>query len=154
MKKNIKGFTLIELLVVISLTVFILSVVVTAFMGVRIKSRDAKRTSEIDSLIKAINLYINETGDAPTNKINGVGECLANIPPGNAGDKLKAQRVIAEVPLDPLWPTLMPTVVVGGVPTNINNGMCYYYFKSSTKNYFLGYYLEGSNKIVVVYDNN
>ena len=56
-KKNGAGFTLIELLVVVSIIAILSFTVVTNLSSARAKARDAKRTSDISEIDKAIALY-------------------------------------------------------------------------------------------------
>jgi len=66
--KNImrkKGFTLIELLVVIAVIGLISSIVLVAFGPARKKARDAKGQSELNEIIKAIELKYSDNAVYP-----------------------------------------------------------------------------------------
>ncbi|HEY4483033.1 MAG TPA: type II secretion system protein, partial [Candidatus Paceibacterota bacterium] len=60
MKKYSKGFTLIELLVVIAIIGILSSVVLASLNTARVKARDARRISDINSLQLALELYSND----------------------------------------------------------------------------------------------
>jgi len=62
---NKKGFTIIELLVVISIIGLLSTISVVSLNGARIKSRDAKRVSDVDNIKKAIELYYDDKGEYP-----------------------------------------------------------------------------------------
>ncbi|MBI4122277.1 MAG: type II secretion system protein [Parcubacteria group bacterium] len=63
--KKIAGFTLVELLVVIAI-IGLLTVVGTMITtSVRARARDAKRSANVDQLVKVFDLYINQTGGYP-----------------------------------------------------------------------------------------
>lgn len=76
-KKSYEGFTLIELLVVIAI-ITTLAVVVFAALNPaqRLKdSKDARRTSDVDSILTAIHEYIVDNGGAyPTGLSEGMSE--------------------------------------------------------------------------------
>ena len=57
-----KGFTLIELLVVIAIIGLLASVVFASLGPARAKARDAKRLSELRSVMTALNLYQTQYG--------------------------------------------------------------------------------------------
>lgn len=68
--KNSRGFTLIELLIVIAI-IGILSTLLTAnFIGVRQRSRDATRKSNLRQIQSALELYRSDQGSYPTNVPN------------------------------------------------------------------------------------
>jgi len=65
MKKQ-KGFTLIELLVVIAIIGLLSTLAVVALNNARMKSRDAKRVSDIKQIQTALELYYNDASAYPT----------------------------------------------------------------------------------------
>lgn len=70
MHKKEKGFTLIELLVVIAIIAILSTVVMAGLNSARAKSRDAKRISDIKSMQKSLDLYLDTCGNYP---LIGVG---------------------------------------------------------------------------------
>jgi len=79
MKLNKKGFTLIELLVVIAIIGLLSTLAVVALNTARMKSRDAKRVSDIKQVQTALELYYADTTAypaAPTSNL-GNGDALA-----------------------------------------------------------------------------
>ena len=84
MNKN-KGFTLIELLVVIAIIGVLAAVILASLNSARAKARDAKRIKDIQEIRKAIDLYVDDNGNAPdmgySNCLDSEGwlvECKAN----------------------------------------------------------------------------
>ena len=59
------GFTLVELLVVISIMAILTVVISSSFRTVQMKSRDARRKSDLGSISKALNMYYNDVGAFP-----------------------------------------------------------------------------------------
>lgn len=59
------GFTLVELLVVISIMGVLTVIVSASFRTIQMKSRDARRKSDINSIYKALNMYYNDIGTFP-----------------------------------------------------------------------------------------
>ena len=64
MKKQ-KGFTLIELLVVIAIIGLLSTLAVVALNNARMKSRDAKRISDVKQIQTALELYYNDANAYP-----------------------------------------------------------------------------------------
>lgn len=60
---NKKGFTLIEILTVIAIVGLLSAIAFFAVNNVQARARDAKRTAGVDQLTKALDLYINQTGN-------------------------------------------------------------------------------------------
>lgn len=61
-----KGFTLIELLVVIAIIGLLSTLAVVALNNARLKSRDAKRASDIKQIQTALELYFNDCNQYPS----------------------------------------------------------------------------------------
>ena len=66
MKNNKKGFTLIELLVVIAIIGLLATLSVVALNNARLKSRDAKRVSDIKQIQTALELYYVDINGYPS----------------------------------------------------------------------------------------
>lgn len=64
--KSERGFTLIELLVVIAIIGILSSVVLASLNSARLKSRDAKRISDIKQLQLAFELHFDDNASYPT----------------------------------------------------------------------------------------
>lgn len=63
--KTKSGFTLIELLVVIAIVGMMSSIVLASLNTARAKSRDAKRATDLHSMIVAVESYANDNGHYP-----------------------------------------------------------------------------------------
>jgi len=69
--KRQRGFTLIELLVVMTIMGILTVISVTSFRGAQVKSRDARRKSDLDSMSKSVNMYFSDNGVFPSSLPNG-----------------------------------------------------------------------------------
>lgn len=65
-----KGFTLIELLVVIAIIALLTSVILVSLYNARLKSRDAKRVTDIRQIRNALELYFNECRSYPVSVVS------------------------------------------------------------------------------------
>lgn len=69
------GFTLIELLVVVALIGLLASIVLIALQKARVKSRDAKRISDLRQIVSALELYYDANGSYPPSSCSGGYDC-------------------------------------------------------------------------------
>jgi len=60
-----RGFTLVELLVVMAIIGILASVILASFTSTQAKARDTRRIEDIDSLHKALALYLISAGHYP-----------------------------------------------------------------------------------------
>jgi prepilin-type N-terminal cleavage/methylation domain-containing protein len=138
-----KGFTLIELLVVIAIIGILSTLAVVALQNARLKSRDAKRVSDIKQIQTAMELYFAESNSYPGNAVPGVADTL-----GSSGQACLISTGFTTTAL------CLGTVYMGQVPANITpNGAAYAYLASpatcvgtsanSCSDYGLTFTLEG-----------
>ncbi len=130
-----KGFTLIELLVVIAIIALLSTLSVVALNSARVKSRDARRLSDIKQIRTALEMYFDQNSKYPeTNGVITIGganadfDCLSS---NGLGVKPCTSTVYLEtIPGDP-----RPSV-----------GVYYYDCDSVGATYQLSYHLEGTNQ--------
>lgn len=78
--KDKKGFTLIELLVVIAIIGILSSVVLASLNSARLKSRDARRISDIKQIQLALELYFDSNANYPVTTLTLVPTYIATNP--------------------------------------------------------------------------
>ncbi len=127
------GFTLIELLVVISIIGLLASLAVYNINSARIKARDARRKADLNSLVKALNLYADDIGGLPlsnqcgsdrTGAVHGahVTACPSDGNDWYIGNYLDNHEYTGSPIMDPR----------GGT----TSGCRYYYYTDATGKYF------------------
>lgn len=101
------GFTLIELLVVIAIIGILSSVVLASLNSARVKSRDARRLSDIHQIANALALLASNNGGVfPTtgNTAKCLGtnsSCWAGAATGDATLNTNLQQFLSKIPMDP-----------------------------------------------------
>jgi prepilin-type N-terminal cleavage/methylation domain-containing protein len=142
MKRSYKAFTLIELLVVIAIIGLLSTLAVVALNSARLRSRDAKRVSDIRQIQTALELGFSETQLYPvvTGTQNDLGSATAT-----GGTQVLCN--VSGVPKFQATNAGCSTVYMGLVPRNPTpNGVSYWYDNNppgSPARYHILFSLEG-----------
>ena len=105
-----KSFTIIELMIAIAIVGLLAALVLIAIRDVRKRARDSVRLSDMNQIVKALELYYDKHEKYPDNTDYGENDCLnfdvSNITGdedfGPFLDPLVEEGFFSEVPLDPL----------------------------------------------------
>jgi prepilin-type N-terminal cleavage/methylation domain-containing protein len=125
-----QGFTLIELLVVIAIIALLSSIVFASLNSARMKSRNARRLSEMSQIKLALEMYFDDFGYYPTDNDGGACNCDYSTLPTSAPDFLPS-----------LQTAYLPTVMLD--PLNINTGNIHYgYYSQDGSTYYLMFNME------------
>lgn len=137
MKRTQSGFTLIELLVVIAIIGLLSTLAVVALNSARLRSRDAKRVSDIRQIQTALELGFSETSNYPVAVAPGVVL-------GAAGQKVLCN--VGGVSTLRADTTGCSTIYMGLVPSNPTPGGADYTYISVADSgvYSIGFTLEGA----------
>ncbi len=102
-----KGFTLIELLIVIAIIGILSTLLMTNFIGIRQRARDAQRKSDVRQMQSALELYRSDTGSYPSpNIINSGVSALNSVGcPTSSAFSYSGTIYMKQVPCDPLGST-------------------------------------------------
>ena len=97
---NKNGFTIIELLVSLAIIAMLFSITFTLLSGIRQKSRDARRMSDVREIKKALSLYANQNNKFPSSATETIitGDDIISV-------ELEGAGVISKMPADPMHPT-------------------------------------------------
>ena len=124
-----KGFTLIELLVVIAIIALLSTLSVVALNNARVKSRDARRLSDIKQIRTALEMYFDQNNSYPIDSGNlGHGYNYGCIGPDGFQD------------------TNCPNAYMEVIPSDPKGVYSYVYSSTTGLNYELSYHLEGTNQ--------
>ncbi|HEY4511869.1 MAG TPA: type II secretion system protein [Candidatus Paceibacterota bacterium] len=108
-----KGFTLIELLVVIAIIGILSAVVLASLNGARLRSKDAKRLSDISQLQLALELYYDACKQFPTSLVTTQANGCTGV---NLG------TFIDPIPKDPDTSSYAYAINHASTPTNYHLG--------------------------------
>lgn len=73
MPKSKSGFTIVELLIVIVVIAILAAITIVAYNGIQQRGRDARRLSDMQAIVKALELYKSDNGQYPAVAISGAG---------------------------------------------------------------------------------
>ena len=128
--KGQKGFTLIELLVVIAIIAILAAVVLVALGNARGDARDSSRKADMNSMMTAIELWINHNGSAPAGAAVCADDVLYDSDSGN----------------NDLCDTYALGTYISSMPTDPTDDATYYYrAASSGSDYYVSAALENSD---------
>lgn len=117
-----RGFTIVELLIVIVVIAILAAITVVAYNGIQQSARDSNRKSDVQLIVKALELYYAENNNYPpgsgSTTINNSWSTTADASWGNLVTAL--QPYVSKLPRDPI--STPNTNVHGG------NGYNYAYF--------------------------
>ncbi|MFH1890922.1 MAG: prepilin-type N-terminal cleavage/methylation domain-containing protein [Candidatus Kuenenbacteria bacterium] len=125
--RNKKGFTLIELLVVIAIIGLLATLSVVALNNARLKSRDAKRVSDIKQMQTALELYFVDNNAYPSRAASALilgktGASSLSNAVGGWSDTASGTIYMGSVPAAPTPPiTAVYTYDVNSTDTSTYN---------------------------------
>ncbi len=144
--KNKKGFTLIELLVVIAIIGLLSTLAVVALNNARIKSRDARRVSDVKQIQTALELYLNDVGSYPESTA-GQGDCANSTQVDTEGLCLSSDNGIAATCAGTTYMAQMPADPLSD--DDGGSGVPYCYTQDPDTSYSLTYELEGATAGII-----
>lgn len=83
-KKTYKGFTLVELLVVIAILSILSTLGIANFQSARTKARDLARKSDLQTITKSLEAYVNDHRVYPSS--NAYGQIICQAPTSTVCD--------------------------------------------------------------------
>lgn len=130
-KNRERGFTLVELLIVVAIIGILATILMTNFVGVRQRARDAQRKADLRQMQAALELYRADTGGYPQDttdyRLNSTTVCAL----GSQSFSNNSTTYMQKIPCDALSPNYF------------NSGNYYYYSNGVT--YTLAACLENTN---------
>jgi prepilin-type N-terminal cleavage/methylation domain-containing protein len=124
-----KGFTLVELLIVIGILAILSALGVSNFQSARVKARDVSRKSDLQTIAKSLEAYINDHRTYPLSDSNGKIIC-------------KSGSTICE--WDEEFSDDNGTIYSSTLPAD-SSGFTYWYYSQNGTSYTLYAHLENDN---------
>lgn len=125
-----KGFTLIELLIVMAIMGILSAIGIGNFQTARIKARDVARKSDLQSISKSLEAYVNDHRTYPLSDIDGQIICDSTTQNACAWGEVFSDE--------------KGTIYSAKLPQD-SAGFDYYYTSSDGSSYDIYAYLENSN---------
>lgn len=101
------GFTLIELLIVVAIIGILSTLLMTNFIGIRQRARDAQRKSDVRQMQSALELYRSDTGSYPLPSALSALNSVAC--PTSSSFTYSGTTYMQTIPCDPLGTTYYHT---------------------------------------------
>lgn len=99
------GFTLIELLIVVAIIGILSTLLMTNFIGIRQRARDAQRKSDIRQMQSALELYRADSGGYPPTAGSSMLVATACPTPAQFKSQDSSTVYMQQIPCDPLGAT-------------------------------------------------
>ncbi len=113
------GFTLIELLVVLAIIALLASVIFASTGSIQKKSRDTRRMEDINSIVKALEIYQTSRNRYPKSETQ-----IALDGTDPVSTALIDDQAISQIPLDPLQPDYMYKYQTNSLGTDFTITFC------------------------------
>jgi len=112
-----RGFTIVELLIVIVVIAILAAISIVAYNGIQSRARDAQRTQDMASIMKAMELYYIDNGKYPPSGGQDSPNSSADVPAGYGSSTaygysyatnnswlktLRDGKYLASAPIDPV----------------------------------------------------
>ena len=97
--QNKNGFTIVELLIVIVVIGILAAITVVAYNGIQQQARDSSRTTAINGVMKALEMYKIENGAYPSVGSDNAGYALSTL------SSALVPTYLSSIPTDPRAPT-------------------------------------------------
>lgn len=142
-----RGFTIVELLIVIVIIAILAAITIVAYNGVQKRARDSKRQSDVNVIVKALELYYADKGSFPNASNYTPGSTVINSSWSTTADGSWANLQAALQP----YVSKLPTPPTSSTGAAISGGDNYDYvgFANSTycgttsgQGYYLTYNLD------------
>jgi type II secretion system protein G len=127
-----KGFTIVELLIVIVVIGILAAITIVAYNGIQGRARDSQRVADMQSIVKALELYKTANGSypaaVPTANASGWEVSTNGTAATTFINTLVTSNTIAKVPVDPVnTGTVVNTSSLG--PDYTSNSKLYFYYR-------------------------
>lgn len=133
--KLLPGFTLVELLIVIAILSILSTLGLANFQSSRIKARDISRKSDLQTIAKSLEAYVNDHRTYPLSNSEGEIVCKSNTP--------------TECPWGEAFTDDNGTIYAARLPAD-SSGFTYWYSSLDGTEYRLYAHLENSNDNAII----
>ena len=132
MEKTKSGFTIVELLIVIVVIGILAAITIVAFNGIQGRARDSQRVQDMNSIIKALEVYKIQNGNYPaavgTPNAGGWEVSTNGTTATTFLNALKTSGTVSSIPVDPR--NTADTSIVNGLdPMSSSEKWLYFYYR-------------------------
>lgn len=101
-RTDFRGFTIVELLIVIVVIAILAAITIVSYQGIQARARDARRTQDVSTITKALEMYYIDNGQFPPGVVSGSSWSMTGNSSWSNLAAYLVPKYISVLPADPI----------------------------------------------------